>query len=229
MIYAITEIAVFLLVAALLGLVVGYVLWYRKAVRANAEADNMAVSLQDRSARLGQAEHDVASLIDERDRVRAESLSLANAADRSAAEVVTLRGHVSQIQPLADRVPEMRSKLESLTEETSALRAERDRLAAETAGSVSQDETPASFVGDEPVEALMANPDELQRISGVGPHLEQLLNDNNIFAYRQIAKLTEVGLRDLDDQLGFKGRIERDNWQAQATKLHSEKFGEAPT
>jgi len=224
MIYAITEIAVFLLVATLLGLVVGYLLWYRRAVRADAEADSMAVSLQDRTARLGQAEQDVASLIDERDRVRAESLSLANAADRSAAEVATLRGHVAQIQPLADRVPDMRSKLESVVEQNAALRAERDQLASEQ-----PDATPASFVGDEPIEALRADPDNLQRISGIGPHLEQLLNDNNIFTYRQIAKLTEVGLRDLDDQLGFKGRIERDGWQTQASELHGEKFGKAPT
>jgi len=141
MIYAITEIAIFLLLAALLGLFVGYMLWYRRAVKADAEADAMAISLQDRTARLGLAEQDVESLIDERDRVRAESLSLANAADRSAAEVATLRGHVAQIQPLADRVPKMRSKLESLLEEMEALRAERDQLVTDSDVTVDEDET----------------------------------------------------------------------------------------
>jgi len=241
MIYAITEIVIFLLVAAMLGLVVGYLLWYRRAARADAEADNMAVSLQDRTVRLAMADQDVSSLIDERDRIRAEALSLANAADRSAAEVTTLRGHLSQIQPLADRVPEMRSKLDHLTEEVEALRAERDRLAIATVGTLSQAEVEAmapsseqtstpspSFVGDEPVDTLKANPDDLQRIIGIGPHLEQVLNENGIYTYRQIARLTEVGLRDLDDQLGFKGRIERDNWSEQAEELHGEKFGKDP-
>ena len=87
----------------------------------------------------------------------------------------------------------------------------------------------ASFLGPEPVEVLRENPDDLQRIKGVGPYLEALLNRNGIYTFRQIARLSAEGVRDLDTQLeSFKGRIGRDEWLPQAADLHRDKYGTDP-
>ncbi|MCC6002476.1 MAG: 50S ribosomal protein L21 [Pararhodobacter sp.] len=66
-------------------------------------------------------------------------------------------------------------------------------------------------------------PDDLKRISGVGPKLEGLLHKNGVFHYDQIAAWSADEVAYMDDQLSFKGRIARDNWIEQAATLAAEK------
>ncbi len=61
--------------------------------------------------------------------------------------------------------------------------------------------------------------DDLKKISGVGPKLEQTLNGLGIYYYKQIAEFTEENVEWVDTHLKFKGRIERDNWIEQAKEL----------
>jgi len=62
--------------------------------------------------------------------------------------------------------------------------------------------------------------DELQNIHGIGPVIEQSLNDIGITNYQQIASLTRVEIEEIADILNiFPGRIERDNWIGNARKL----------
>lgn len=64
-----------------------------------------------------------------------------------------------------------------------------------------------------------ARPDDLKAIPGIGPKLEQVLNGLGIWTYAQIAGWTREEIAWVDDYLGFKGRIERDGWIAQAAGL----------
>ena len=61
--------------------------------------------------------------------------------------------------------------------------------------------------------------DDLKRITGVGPKLEALLNEMGFWHFDQIAAWTEAEIAWVDARLKFKGRIERDNWIAQAAAL----------
>ena len=61
--------------------------------------------------------------------------------------------------------------------------------------------------------------DDLKKIVGVGPKLEGTLNGLGIFHFDQIAKWTRKEIIWVDDYLSFKGRIDRDDWVAQAKKL----------
>lgn len=77
---------------------------------------------------------------------------------------------------------------------------------------------------DTPVgEALFAKPegepDDLKKISGVGPVLEGKLHDLGITKYAQVAAFTKEQIDMVDERLSFKGRIERDNWIEQAAEL----------
>lgn len=62
--------------------------------------------------------------------------------------------------------------------------------------------------------------DDLKRIAGIGPKLEQTLNANGIYSYRQIADWDEADIAAFDELLpAFHGRIRRDDWVGQARQL----------
>ena len=71
-------------------------------------------------------------------------------------------------------------------------------------------------------EARGGQPDDLKKISGVGPKLEGLLHENGVFHFDQVAAWNADEIAYMDDQLSFKGRIERDNWLEQAATLAAE-------
>lgn len=76
------------------------------------------------------------------------------------------------------------------------------------------------------LEAAQGEADDLSRISGVGPGLNKKLNDNGVFHFWQIAEWGPAEITYMDDQLSFKGRIDRDNWIAQAKDFAAESASE---
>ena len=74
-----------------------------------------------------------------------------------------------------------------------------------------------------PVEPLFAtpagDPDDLKKISGVGPVLERKLNALGITRFDQVANFSDEEIAKIDDALNFKGRILRDDWIGQAKTL----------
>ncbi|WP_298806076.1 NADH-quinone oxidoreductase subunit NuoE [uncultured Lentibacter sp.] len=64
-----------------------------------------------------------------------------------------------------------------------------------------------------------AGADDLKLISGVGPKLEQTLNELGFWHFDQIEKWGAAEIAWVDSRLRFKGRIERDDWMAQAKIL----------
>lgn len=64
------------------------------------------------------------------------------------------------------------------------------------------------------------NCDDLTRLNGIGPYIEQRLNEIGIFTYDQISKFTVEDIRTITELIDFfPERIERDNWVGQATSL----------
>ena len=66
---------------------------------------------------------------------------------------------------------------------------------------------------------LNTGPDDLKRIKGIGHVLEKDLQKLGIFHYQQIATMTADNAIWLDEQLGFPGRSQRENWVGQARTL----------
>ncbi|WFU11185.1 5' DNA nuclease [Rhizobium sp. CB3090] len=64
-----------------------------------------------------------------------------------------------------------------------------------------------------------AKTDDLKRISGVGPKLEQVLNGRGILRFADIAAWNEADVERIDAELGCDGRIRRDDWVGQARAL----------
>ncbi|MDZ7823790.1 MAG: NADH-ubiquinone dehydrogenase [Ahrensia sp.] len=63
------------------------------------------------------------------------------------------------------------------------------------------------------------SPDDLKLISGVGPKLEKVLNGLGVWTFEQVAAWTPAEIAWVDDFLQFSGRIERDKWIEQASRL----------
>ncbi len=61
--------------------------------------------------------------------------------------------------------------------------------------------------------------DDLSKISGVGPVIVGKLEGLGITTFQQIADFTADDIARIDEELNFKGRIERDEWVSQAKEF----------
>src|SRR5690606_25183362 len=76
-----------------------------------------------------------------------------------------------------------------------------------------------AFVG---IDAPRGEADDLKRITGVSPKLEQSLNDLGVYHFWQLSELDATAVAALDGALKVNGRIARDGWVAQAKKFVDE-------
>lgn len=63
--------------------------------------------------------------------------------------------------------------------------------------------------------------DDLKKIKGVGPQLEGLLNSLGVYYFKQIGDWTRDHVAWVDQRLQFPGRIDREDWIAQARILQT--------
>ncbi|KXK22162.1 MAG: 50S ribosomal protein L21 [Bacteroidetes bacterium OLB12] len=67
--------------------------------------------------------------------------------------------------------------------------------------------------------------DDLKQINGIGPGIEAKLNKAGIFSFRQISELTKESTQQVAAIIEFfPGRITRDRWVEQASKLYLDKL-----
>ena len=68
--------------------------------------------------------------------------------------------------------------------------------------------------------ATESEKDDLKMISGIGPVIENRLNALDIYTFRQISNFTAQDIETINDAIiYFSGRIDRDEWVAQAKEL----------
>ena len=82
-------------------------------------------------------------------------------------------------------------------------------------GQVSQ----SSLLADEEPETVAYVDDDLTKIRGIGAVIEKKLHALGITSFAQIAALDEEGVEQINEQLSFKGRIQREEWIEQAREL----------
>lgn len=75
----------------------------------------------------------------------------------------------------------------------------------------------------DPAPAATGEADDLKKISGVGPVLEKKLNALGITTFQQIFDLTPERRDEVEEQLSFKGRMEREDWAGQCKQFIAEK------
>lgn len=109
------------------------------------------------------------------------------------------------------RAKSTRTATRSTKAKAPAKKAAPKKVAAKTA--------PARKAGPVRLKKARGKADDLKLISGVGPKLEKTLNGLGFWHFNQIAKWTRADVNIVDDELSFKGRIDRDKWISQAKKL----------
>ncbi|UOA14377.1 NADH-quinone oxidoreductase subunit E [Sulfitobacter dubius] len=93
-----------------------------------------------------------------------------------------------------------------------------DAAKAETSAPAASGQKPAQLDGPREGGA-----DDLKKIKGVGPKLEQMLNGMGFYHFDQIAQWGPEEVAWVDQNLeGFKGRVSRDTWVEQAARLAEE-------
>jgi small subunit ribosomal protein S2 len=70
-------------------------------------------------------------------------------------------------------------------------------------------------------------PDDLAKLTGVGPQIVKKLNDAGVFHYWQVGALTPAEAEKLDADLKLNGRIIRDHWIDQARSMTVAPLAEA--
>ena len=90
--------------------------------------------------------------------------------------------------------------------------------AAEKKAAPKKEEAPKKAAPKKAVKAD-AGADDLTKISGVGPVIVGKLEAMGITTFQQIADFTADDIARTDEELNFKGRIERDEWVKQAKEF----------
>lgn len=157
----------------------------------------------------------------------AGDVSHSPAADEPDAEALT--ADRAAAEDAAKREAEERAEAERLAAEEAVRKEAADRTAAEAARAAEEADRNSDGVvagenaGTRP--EILTGPrggeaDDLKKIKGIGPKLERLCNTMGFYHFDQIAAWTEDEIAWVDSNLeGFRGRVTRDKWVAQARLL----------
>ncbi|MEJ2517200.1 MAG: hypothetical protein P8Y82_04215 [Methyloceanibacter sp.] len=146
----------------------------------------------------------------------------------SSAEAAALRGQLEDCRASAKEKDELIGRLqgrldgrESGKKATPAMPATAAAPATFAAVTAPSAERAGLSVKPKTLDApLEGKPDNLKKIKGVGPKLEQLCNRLGFWHFDQIANWTDEEVAWVDANLeGFRGRVSRDDWVAQAKLL----------
>jgi len=208
-----------------------------KDAAAKAEADRIAAE----KAKAEQAAKDAAAKA-EADRVSAEKAKAEQAAKDAAAKAEADRLAAEQ-KAKADQAAKDAAARADQAAKDAAARAQADKTEAEKANAAKlaaaaataaaatavaasakdDDDDYASVTDDMRPERLPAardgNPDDLKRISGIGPVIEGTLNEEGVYHFQQIADFTPDNVKWVDKNVSIPGRVERDDWIGQAKSL----------
>lgn len=61
--------------------------------------------------------------------------------------------------------------------------------------------------------------DDLTRLKGIGPVIQDRLNEHGIYSFRQIAAWSDADIERIGEAISFPGRIQREDWQGQAREI----------
>jgi predicted flap endonuclease-1-like 5' DNA nuclease len=118
----------------------------------------------------------------------------------------------------------LRSSLEAHVSKRKALNSEVQRLQTALDTTTRRNQKRRTTEATASRQATNSSQDDLKKIRGIGPVLEQKLNDMGITTFYQVAKLSETDIDKIAAQLStFPNRIRRDNW----TKGASEQYEKA--
>lgn len=189
--FLIGEMVLLIILAALLGLLVGWIIWGRRSGAASGETDGLRADLAACRQEASAKDTLIASLEGDLAAARNEAKAAEKAAMEAAGEAVAVAEAVEADHGAHPVHPATSESAEDIGVKPEALDAPREGGA-----------------------------DDLKQIKGIGPKLEKLCHSLGFYHFNQIADWTAEEIAWVDANLeGFKGRVTRDDWVAQAKVL----------
>lgn len=143
-------------------------------------------------------------------------------ATEKVANTVPLNEHLTQVQEAEDRVAQLQGELQESQKALEAAQAERERLQAEN--EQLQEQAKASSATEE---AAAVEPSDLKRIEGIGPKIEEILNNAGIYTFQQLAETAVESLQTALEEAGESYRLaDPGSWPQQARLAAEEKWDE---
>lgn len=241
MTYLVTQTFILLLVAAVLGLILGWYLTKITAATSRAalqrrlhglerDATQLRKELDAASARVTELEGESKAAREENASLRSQLEAAGGSGEASAQgaeRIAALEGELAECREALARVPG-----DAVAEPPPAMRASAGGASADgdEIPSVSRAAAAAAAAARMPGEKG-ANPgstkgveqDDLQQIRGIGPKIAEILRELGIHSFEQIAEWTPEKVNWINEHLKFKGRVEREEWIPQAKALAKER------
>lgn len=200
--FLLVEIWMLLVIAALIGLVAGWLIWGGRVDAGRGLGSD-----------TGADANDVRRLRTELDRAKAQTRDPLDDIPAMQGGGYARPGQTRATTPTQAALPFL------MPDPTAQMPADDAVQPAPT--SISKQ--PALTSGGKPPALASARdglPDDLTMIKGIGAKMEKLCNRLGFWHYDQIAAWSTDEIAWVDDNLeGFKGRVTRDNWAAQAKKM----------
>ncbi|MGB8814891.1 MAG: hypothetical protein WCC57_17055 [Paracoccaceae bacterium] len=238
-----------LFLAAIVGLIAGWIIWGRRSEAAGGvdadEASRLRAALADCQSK-GQAQAGRVSAL-EQELAAAESRARQAAADVAGAEnrAADARADAARAEAAREAAAKHTSMIvapvmavpATVTPKTKAVVVATPKTTSKAAPkteTVTATKPAAKAAAKKAVEVVPGAPvkpatlkaarggkaDDLKLIKGVGPKLAALCNKLGFWHFDQIAAWTEAEIAWVDENLeGFKGRVVRDEWVVQARDL----------
>ena len=191
----------FLFIAFVNGLIVGWLYWRR-------HLESLQTDLNDAKVRILSLEKDLMESDRSLKDMTVDKERLSTSLEHCKAELKICQGNRGQLTADLNAARALLAQESATEEETSSA---QDAFSAALGGKVTR--------------ADIADKDDLKRIGGVGPFIENKLNELGIYTYQQISQLDEDLVEKVNTAIAFfPGRIARDNWVGQAAELHQTKL-----
>jgi predicted flap endonuclease-1-like 5' DNA nuclease len=231
---AIAEILIIVLVSLFIGFGIAWFL--RQQNIEKAEADNtelkilLAAKKQEVLLASEQSEKAEQTLNRARETFRADFLTISRENERLKTVEETFKGEQEllqqQIVVLQNTVSDLQQGFNEANQEATHSKQEKQKLEVELNELKQVKRSAKSSVSQtQQTSTSTREVDDLKVINGIGPGIEIKLNKAGIFSFRQISELTEESIERVSSVIEFfPGRIARDRWVEQASKLYLDKL-----
>ncbi len=243
---AIVEILFMVLVAFLLGFTIAWLLretGYKQkhSIIQNLQSDRSVIQniLREQKKQIAKHERELDQLREELLETSRENEKLKTELEESRKKGIESESELTILQPkiqqfdselglLRIRVKQMENQTQEKQEANQKLQEEleecKSHLRYERKEPVFSD-----FISDQLLVGISQGDedekDDLKIIGGIGPGIEKKLNSFGIYSFKQISELTAASSKRISDAIKFfPGRIERDRWVEQASRLYLEKL-----
>lgn len=232
---AIAEILIIVIVSLFIGFGIAWFLRQQNIEKAEAENTELKILLaaknQEALHAVEHAQKAEQTLNRARETFRADFLTVSRENERLKTIEETYKSEQEllqqQIAILQNTVTDLQRGFNDANQEALLYKLEKEKLQVE----LSELRQVKSSAKSRTADAQQITPsgvreiDDLKVINGIGPGIEAKLNKAGIFSFRQISELTEESIEQLSSVIEFfPGRITRDRWVEQASKLYLDKL-----